>query len=229
VLVVPAEHVGSVYTSYVAGGAAVEGYRNPAEGVELVARRLRDSRGRTYTYLYLPQVDSLCHDHGPGAEPVTRMLRSLDGLIGGMLGGFAESARIVVTGDHGLIGAPPESAVVLDEGDEIESLLVAPPAGDPRAPVFHVREGRSDEFREAFASRAGGLFELLAADEVEALRLMGPGRLSPVTRRRLGTFVGISRGAATLWHRPKGGEVAPHRGVHAGLSRAEMEVPLILA
>ena len=49
-----------------------------------------------------------------------------------------------------------------------------------------------------------------------------------VTRRRLGTFMGIAPVATKLFVEPTDGNVA-HAGIHGGLTPQEMGIPLILA
>ena len=74
-----------------------------------------------------------------------------------------------------------------------------------------------------------GSFELLTPDQVEDLRLLGPGPLAPQLRDRLGTFMGIAKEPAALLVRHEGDTVWQHVGYHAGLSREEMYIPLVLA
>ncbi|MBW2090764.1 MAG: hypothetical protein JRI34_01390, partial [Deltaproteobacteria bacterium] len=76
--------------------------------------------------------------------------------------------------------------------------------------------------------RFGDHFALLSPEEAERLELLGPGDLSPVTRRRLGTFIGIASNPSLFYIRTsqkKGPEIIGH---HGGLSSEEMYVPLIL-
>ena len=64
---------------------------------------------------------------------------------------------------------------------------------------------------------------------MEALGLFGPGALSPIARGRIGDFLALSAGPDILLYLgagPRGAETL--RGYHAGLTAAEMEVPLIL-
>jgi len=62
---------------------------------------------------------------------------------------------------------------------------------------------------------------------VEELRLLGPGELSPVTRQRLGTFVGIAPEPATFFIEPVDAS-AGFAGVHGGLRPAEVYMPFVV-
>ena len=60
---------------------------------------------------------------------------------------------------------------------------------------------------------------------------MGPGPVSPVTRRRMGNYLAISTGAPVIYYNyPRTGEDDPPKVAnHGGLTADEMMVPLIVA
>ncbi len=227
--VLPEKLVGSVYSTYSAGGTAQAGYAEPPEAFELAVRNVAEAHGPTLTYVYLPQADALAHEGGVQAEEVVGTLAALDGLLADMSRRLGGGARVIVTGDHGLHDIPDEHVFFLDEGDPLANCLSCPPTGEPAVPFFHAREGRGEEFARSFRERWGGDFALLTSAEVEKLSLMGPGPLGPEAAARIGDFVAIPCRAATIRWRPKGGGVNVHRGEHGGLTPAEMTVPLILA
>ena len=80
-------------------------------------------------------------------------------------------------------------------------------------------------------NRFGDAFMLLATDDVERLRLLGPDPISTHTRARIGDFTAIARGAAVLEYTPTGqpGPVLKTVATHSGLTPQEMRIPLIVA
>ena len=240
--IMPADIAGSAYSRYCAGGTATGGYRSPAEALKLAAARVLAAEAPSFTYVYLPQVDALSHDHGVDSKPVAKMLAELDRLLGDFAARLAGRARIVVTGDHGLVNVPPERSFFLDEGDALLDHLRWVPNGEATALFLHVKPGREAAFRRDFRARYGECFALLAAAEAERLGLFGPEPLSPLSRARVGDFIAFGWQPAALYYRPfdnaqgrepverpRSGKVTVHRGAHGGLSPAEMLVPLILA
>jgi len=107
--------------------------------------------------------------------------------------------------------------------------LRCPPSGEPTVPVFHVKPGRHDEFRQLFEQQFGALFALLSIDEVERLRLLGPGLLSARARTFFGDFIAVTSAPNTIHFAHPVYPPMIHRGVHAGLTPGEMRIPLILA
>jgi hypothetical protein len=226
----PADIAGSAYTRYCAGYTPTAGYREPAEALDLAARRVHEAERPSFTYVYLPDLDHASHEHGAGSAQAVGALARLDRLLAGFTERLAGRARLVVTGDHGLVDVPPERSLFLDEGDSLLDCLRAPPSGESTASYFHVKPGRADAFRAAFEARYGELFALVSTAEAEALGLFGPEPLSELARARVGDFVAVGWQPAALYYRQKSGPPPTvHRGAHAGLSPAEMRVPLILA
>ncbi len=132
----------------------------------------------------------------------------------------------MVTADHGLVVVSERRRHAVRADDDIAELLIAPPSGEPRVPLFHVREGKAEAFERRFRARFGEWFVLLMASEVERLELLGPGPYADVTRRRVGDYLAIPLGEDVLVYEPQGDRML---GYHAGLTPSEMLVPLILA
>jgi hypothetical protein len=221
------------YNVYCRGGTPGLGYTNIEEAVDAIIARVRasaESAERTYTYLYLHDIDTLCHHVGVEHDAVAPLVVGIDAELNRLTSALAGLARIVVTADHGLIDVERPDQTLLEASDPLIELLQVPPSGDARMPIFHVREGRRAEFQRQFDDRFGDRMLLVSTDEAEKLRLFGPGPLSPVARRRFGDFVAIAHRPATISYHPPGKPVGNlYLAVHAGLSPEEMLVPLVIA
>jgi hypothetical protein len=226
--ILPAYIANSTYSRYISGGSTNEGYEDLPAGVDAAAQRVLEARSPTFTYLYYPGVDAAGHEHGPGSKKVAKQVALVDQELERLVETLAGRARIVVTADHGQIFVPDEDKVVLEADDEILSLLIGPPSGEPRVPIFHCRPGAAAEFASRFRARFGERFLLLSTDEVEALRLYGPAPLGSTTRRRLGDYVAIGLGNSVLLYAPNGVPVPEMKGFHGGLTPPEMLIPLIV-
>jgi hypothetical protein len=141
---------------------------------------------------------------------------------------LAGRARVVITADHGQIAVPRERRVIFMRSDPLMALLRHPPSCEPRASAFHVHGGAEARFAGGFRERFGERFALLTIDEVDELRLLGPGPLDRETRRRLGDFLAIPRGADVILYEPSA-TLRAMRGFHGGLTPDEARIPLIIA
>ena len=120
---------------------------------------------------------------------------------------------------------PPERRNRLRPADPLGALLAAPPAGEPRSPLFHVRPGAEAEFEAGLSERFPERYALLRPDEAEALGLFGPGSLHPAARERIGSFAGVALGPDVIeW-----GEGSGPLGQHGGLLSEEVEIPLLVS
>ena len=215
----------SVYTSYTSAGAEVTGYTTLSGAVDAVLARIAAATGPTYSYLYYPRVDAFAHERGPEDETVRTEVAHVDRELSRLADGLKGRARLMVTADHGLIAVSERSRHAVRADDEIDQLLIAPPSGEPRVPLFHVKEGQAEEFERRFRDRFGEWFVLLTAPEAERLELFGPGPFAAVTRQRIGDYLALPLGEDVLAYEPPEEWMV---GFHAGLTPAEMLVPLII-
>jgi len=227
--VLPAEIVGSTYSRYALGETTSTGYVNLSGAIQTVLERILYASRSSFIYLYLPQLDELMHEKGTNHKDVRKFLITLSKTLGNLIEVLPKQTRIVISADHGMINVPYEHQLIIFENDSLRPHLRCPPTGEPAVPIFHVCEGHEETFAAEFTSRFGDHFALLIPEEIERLHLLGPGPLSQVMKRRLGTFVGISPHPATFRIQTYRGRSFSHIGRHGGLSKAEMYIPLILA
>ena len=219
----------SATTDYSYGSMKRVGYRDLDEAVHLVHQAVSRAVKPSLTYLYLPMFDAAVHENGTGHAEARDWLLAIDEGIRELYEKIAGKARMVISSDHGMLDVPEENRFVLPEDDPLFGNLRCVPSGEPRAPIFHVRPGYEDQFIREFSSKFGDYFILLTPDEIEQMRLMGPLVLSAAMRERLGTFMAVAIRPTALHVDIKDNPAHLHVGYHGGLSRQEMNIPLILA
>jgi hypothetical protein len=223
----PSTISGSVYSRYSSADASRRGYDSLADAVRSIADNIEHAEAPTYTYLYVPYIDTAEHEHGPHTRPVSRAVDHARARIKTLVELLQGRARVVITADHGQIEVPPERRVILDRRDPLMSLLRQPPSCEPRASAFHVEGGAEDRFAALFHERYGARFALLTTDEVDELRLLGPAPLGRETRRRIGDFLAIPHEVDVILYEPAD-TLRAMRGFHGGLLPDEARIPLIL-
>jgi len=217
----------SHYSRYWSGGAPSMGYERIAEGTDLVIQHVRRMTSPSYTHLYLPQLDGACHQHGVDHPSIRELFVLLDNEMRRLFKGCEGRVRLIISADHGHVN--PRTDRHIQHNDRLTEFLKCAPTGDQNVPLFHVKNGRHGAFREEFSARFGDLFALLSIDEVEHLELLGPGRLSAAARRHFGDYMGVASAPHTIHYMHPHLKTHIHRGVHSGLTRGEMTVPLVLA
>lgn len=221
----PAGIAGSIYSRYSSGDTELRGYAGISSAFDAVGFRVQTAKAPSFTYLYLPQYDAAAHEAGPDASRAMRVLRRIDRQIARLALRLPESARIVVSADHGVIATPRTSVVALTAKDELVTMLLAPPDGDGRAPRFHLRPGALDHFCEGFRERFGDQCALITVDEAQEMRLYGPQPIADDVRERFGDLQAIPLDDSVLVY----GTDPWLPGNHGGLSPEEMRIPLVIA
>lgn len=227
----PAAIADSAFARYSRGGTAFAPYDDLSQAFERVLAFVHRALGPTYAHVYFPDVDTVCHHYGLDDVRVMPLLLELDARLRQLSHALPNDAKLVVTADHGLIEVSHEAHLPLVGEDALMSLLEAPPSGDGRMPIFHVRPGSELEFSRTFNDHYGEGFALLSLKEAEQLGLFGPEPMSQTTRARFGDFVGIALTPVILHYVSKHSP-APQNlylAQHAGLTPDELLVPLVVA
>ena len=228
--VVPKQLFNTPYNVFSRAGTAGVGYRTIDEAVSIIIERVSSAHSPTYTHLYLPEIDTLCHKLGVSHPQIPLLIAQIDTELARLGETLGRQARVVMTADHGLIDVPVNQQTLLLAGDPLLETLLVPPTGDARMPIFHVRADRRDEFFKRFNERFGECMILLPTDDAEQMNLFGPGVLATIAKRRFGDFVAIPFRPATLAYHPPDKPLGHmYLAVHAGLSPEEMRVPLCIA
>ena len=104
--------------------------------------------------------------------------------------------------------------------------LVRMPSIEPRTLNLFIKEGYHEQFEEEFRKEFGSKFMLLTKDEVKEKQLFGPGQEHPQFDGMLGDYLAIATGDLSIFNTMD--EKEKFIGVHAGLTKEEMEIPLIV-
>ena len=226
--ILPGELIDTPFSNYIGGGTARSGYADLNDAVKITSEAILSASGPSFTYLYLPQVDTLSHHEGPEHEAVLEQVLVLEQALAELVAALTGLARIVISADHGQAQVSEADRFVLLDHDPILRHLKCAPSGETNVPIFHVLPNCEEAFAAEFSARFGGHFILLSLGHVERLRLLGPGELSPIMKERMGHFVAIAQKPACICVGSPDESGSDNNGIHGGLSPAEMLVPLII-
>ena len=229
---IPEQLAGSVYSDYLGDGTPVQGYRGLEHAVDEVVRRVTEAEEPTFTHLYWPTIDAVCHELGTRHPQTSAAVRRLDDELRRLSETMPPGSRVVVTADHGLLDTHESQVHWIEPSDALASCLSREPSGDTRVVYFSLGKGQEGRFRDEFSRRFEGRFILLSRDEALELELFGPGTPSFQTGQRLGDLVAISLGADIIRFDylgiERGGPTILDATHHSGLTPAEMRIPLIV-
>ena len=174
-----------------------------------------------FIYAYWSEPDTTMHKYGPESEKTHEMMIGLEKKIEEFSSKLKDTL-LIITADHGHMTS--KNHCILDY-PEIMECLVRMPAVEPRALIFFVKDGYKEEFPEIFRNTFKDKFVLLTREEVISKRLFGIGKENPRLSDSLGDYLAISVADESIFVTHKEALLMP--GGHAGLTKAEVEIPLI--
>lgn len=210
-------------------GAQILPFKGLTDMLRQALRRVRRARGPQYLYLYWPELDRLGHEQGIEGNAAVAHLHAIEEAIDDFLRAAAGSdTLLLVTADHGQLDTTPADRIELADHPGLADCLALPLCGEPRAAFCYLRPGRTARFLQLCGERLGAVPEVRPSEDLLAAGLFGPGPPHPRLAERIGDYTLLMRGRALMSDCLAGETHHPLIGVHGGLSRAELLVPLCL-
>lgn len=229
-VVSPARIVDSAFNATHSGRAQRHRYNLLGDLFATTERCVRHAQGPCFVYAYWPDVDSIAHERGAGARQTGGAVRRFDEGFARLLSALrGQDVEVIVTGDHGLIDAPPQRCIELQDHPRLTGLLAHPLSGERRAAYCHVQPGCAAAFADYVRNELGEQVVLVESARAMADGWFGPPPYHPELAARIGDFILLGRGEVTVKDWLPGEKRYQQLAVHGGLSPAEMLVPLIVA
>lgn len=230
VVVSPQEIAGSPFNRRHSRGAcrlAYAGLPGWLAGIEAGVEHLGSGGG--YVYGYCPDFDSLAHAYGVASQKVAGAFGFIDRsveVLARRLRGLG--VDLLLTADHGFQDLGPGRVLNLEDWPEVLALLAGPLWGERRVVWCQARPGCEKALVEALGQRLGERGVVVASDALLAADMLGRGRPSRRIGERVGSHAILMASGWALRDWVAGERAHPMVGYHGGLSRGEMEVPLVL-
>ena len=183
---------------------------------------LTQEEGRHYLYTYHNQPDHDIHDYGTDDARIGVLVRQINDAAA-HLADILPDTLLLITADHGLTDT---AWVPLAAHPELTSLLTCPPSVETRAMSLFVKDGCQTLFSERFNAAFGDIYTLYSHDEVLSGHLFGEGNAHPMTPSFIGDFLAVAKTDVSIDPAPDP-DPDPFRAAHGGMTRAELEIPLI--
>jgi predicted AlkP superfamily pyrophosphatase or phosphodiesterase len=185
---------------------------------------------RLYVYAYWPTIDTLSHTYGWEGASVSAEAQALFYQIQTFfLDKLSPAARagtvFILTADHGQTLTPFRQRVLIEDHPDLQRLLLMRNAGEPRVPYLYARQGRVAEVVAYINTQLSDHAYALPAEAALASGLLGPPPHAATTVERLGDVVMLMRGGAGYVNPHEKEKAQRFRGLHGGLTAAEMQAP----
>lgn len=186
--------------------------------------------GNPLVWGYWTEFDGMAHYYGIGSAEVKAHFAAIDRAFEEFLQQLAGSDTLVlVTADHGLIDTAPERIIHISEHRPLADSLRLPLCGEPRAAFCYLRPGSERDFDQYVELQLADRCQLFDSEALLAEGLFGRGQPGRRFRERIGDRLLIPRDNWIVNDRLLQEPPFDQVGVHGGLSKEELYVPLIVA
>ena len=178
--------------------------------------------GKKFIYAYWEEPDSTMHRTGTGSEKTHAKMRELEKAVEKTISRLTDTLFMIIA-DHGHMDS---RNCCLTDYPEIMNCLVRRPSFEPRTLNLFVKDEYRETFPEIFSRYFGDSFLLLTREEVLSEQLFGTGKNHEDLGRMIGDYVALAVSDRSIFNTHLEAQEMP--GGHAGLTREEIRVPLIV-
>ncbi len=191
-----------------------------------IIENLCKNQGNKFIMSYWYEPDMTMHKEGCYVNVVKTYMQLIDELSFKMYKGL-DDTLVIISADHGLINVTEE--IYLNDIPEIDECLVIPPSIESRAVSLFIKPKMDKIFEERFYKYFGNDFKLIAKEEVLNSEILGKGKPHKKVTDFIGNYLACAIGNKMIRYRTlTSGEHYSYKGQHAGLTKEEMIVPLII-
>lgn len=194
------------------------------EAIELLCENPHDK----FIMAYCDNPDGILHKFGTDSLEAKDFVLTAESAIQQMCNNFSDDTLVIISADHGHLNIEnPHS--ILDFPELLECLYM-PVSLESRVVTFWVKDAMKQIFEERFNNLLKDEFMLLTKDEfLNQKHLLGYGKIHPKVNEFLGDYVAISVSNSILNIENYLTEKKKlKKSTHCGLTKEEMEVPLIV-
>ena len=230
----------SEYTKLIRKGSSVRPFVYATDGAIKLRELARTARKGSYVNMYIDTIDSVTHAYGPFTEESRATIASISSTLKSQFLDMVdwadtEDTLVMVTADHGHTAIDPKKVVYLDGDMELLGFLATdrgrriPPTGSPRGVFMHIRRSCIDSAYSHLQKNYSDIARVIRTSDAIRMGLFGSGRPSRAFLRRAGDMLLLPMEGKAIWYEHVKGRKERAIGVHGGMTRNEMLVPLGMA
>ena len=196
---------------------------------EIIAniKMLCNNSEEKFILAYCDKPDSLLHKYGTTSEEIKQFIQETENKIEQLSRELSEDTILIISADHG--HKDIEKAYTLLDYPEIQECLIMPPSLESRVVAFWVKEDMKAEFEKRFNAIFKEEFWLMKTEEFLEKHFLGYGKKHPKVDDFIGNYIALSTSSSIIRLETFLADGKPvKKSTHCGLTKEEMEVPLIV-
>ena len=182
---------------------------------------------KKFILAYCDNPDGLLHKYGTKSEEIKKFIIETERKIEELCQNLPEDTILIISADHG--HKDIEKVYTLLDYPEIQECLILPPSLESRVLSFWVKEDMKHEFEQRFNQIFKEEFWLMTKEEFLAKNFLGFGEKHKKIDDFIGNYIALSISSSIIvleTFLAEGKRVK--KSTHCGLTKEEMEVPIIL-
>lgn len=188
---------------------------------------LCQSSDEKFILAYSDNPDGLLHKFGTTSEEAKEFIIDTENKIKEMCEKLSDDTIVIISADHG--HKDIEKAYSILDYPEIQECLIMPASLESRTLTFWVKEEMKKEFEERFKNAFKDEFLLMTKKEFLDKHLLGYGERHPKIDDFIGNYIALSTAGSMIRLETFLAEGKPvKKSTHCGITKEEMEVPLIV-
>lgn len=213
----------------------IKGYDSLDEMFEKLIDSLKSDEGNNFYYMYYPNIDSTGHEYGMSSYQaqgeITKFLKSLDKY---MIDDEIKDTTFIITADHGQMEIDMDRKIYLNIlVPGIEKYMKTHKDGNPIVPVgynrdmfLYIKEEYLEEVYNILSKKLKGKARVYKVGELYKMGVF----LNPSRKfiDNVGNLVILPYDKEAIWWYNEGKSEIKQKGSHGGLTKAEMEIPLLI-
>lgn len=212
----------SVYSNYVANNNIRNSYSDLEDAFNQI-EKIISLNERTFTYLYIPDIDNLEHENGVDSKIVLDKLKKIEKYLYKLL---KNDTTIVITADHGQTNVSDD---IIMDFEKYNKYFYAYPGIDFGMATYYVKKDLETEFVKQFNNDYKHKMYLFKTKEFIDNNVFGPNINNDYLISNLGEYISLCNKNAQFINSLEIDEYyGKTKGNHSGLSNDEMIIPLII-
>ncbi len=211
--------------------ARILGYGNLNQFFGQIKKAINSSGHRKYIYAYWWQLDELNHAYGVNSKKANKHFEEIDKKLSRFIGSFKNSdTAFIITADHGFVNTFKKDEIKLEDHPKLKECLTLPLCGEKRVAYCYVHPSKAKEFEKYVKTKLKKYCYLFKSQDLIKRNYFGLFEPNPKLFDRVGDYILILKKnyilSDSITKNKK--KKRPHIGHHAGVSKDEMLVPLIV-
>jgi hypothetical protein len=230
----------SSYSSATQEGAEVMPYKDMDDLFYRLEDTMKKAKGKNYFFVYWGHVDTVEHMYGPKSPEhmhalqeiceylENRFKKKLDPRV-------ARETLMIMSSDHGQANIKNEDIIYLNSYINLDSSYfrtpskkMVAPTGAPHDVFLHIDEPKVQFVLEYLQTELKGKAEVLLTEEAVRRGIFGLNTATKRFLRRIGNILILPYEGYHIWYQHTPNAFWHQLGIHGGLSRQEMLVPLVV-